>query len=183
MKPFVSKAELITSMDMMGDLLSFLATGDATGGRSAFFIHTSKPGNEPPPHLHEREHETFFILEGILEFYCDGKIMLAGPGELVFLPANVAHAFFIRTASAKMLTCLQASGNRAVGLDKYLAEVSKPAESMAIAEESSAYTGGVPEKVITSAIKNGIKMLSPEEVTAQLPDYPGFGTKRDLIYA
>jgi oxalate decarboxylase/phosphoglucose isomerase-like protein (cupin superfamily) len=36
--------------------------------------HT-KPGNEPPPHVHEREHELYFLLEGTMRFYCEDKVL------------------------------------------------------------------------------------------------------------
>src|ERR1700761_8037716 len=116
--PFIRKPELATSRFYMGSLVSFLSTGNDTGGRTSLMIYSGRPGNEPPPHLHEREHETYYILEGIVEFYCDGKVMLAGPGELVFLPMGKAHAFYIRTPEVRLLISLQATGEQAVGLDE-----------------------------------------------------------------
>jgi hypothetical protein len=37
--------------------MAFLATGSETGGRFALMEYHTKLGNEPPPHVHEREHE------------------------------------------------------------------------------------------------------------------------------
>src|SRR5215469_12239368 len=77
----------------MGSLMTFLAKGSETSGRFALMEFHTKPGNEPPPHVHEREHELYFVLEGTMRFYCEGKILDIGAGEVVFLPAGKAHAF------------------------------------------------------------------------------------------
>ena len=47
-----------------GNLLTFLATGEDTQGRFALIEIVGRKGNVPPPHIHHREDETFFILEG-----------------------------------------------------------------------------------------------------------------------
>ena len=48
----------------MGSLMTFLAKGSETSGRFALMEYHTKPGNEPPPHVHDREHELYFVLEG-----------------------------------------------------------------------------------------------------------------------
>ena len=45
----------------MGSLMTFLAKGSETGGRFALMEYYTKPGNEPPPHVHKREHELYFV--------------------------------------------------------------------------------------------------------------------------
>jgi mannose-6-phosphate isomerase-like protein (cupin superfamily) len=57
----------------MGSLMTFLAKGSETGGRFAHMEYYTKPGNEPPPHVHEREHELYFVLEGAMCFF-SGRI-------------------------------------------------------------------------------------------------------------
>ena len=46
-----------------GILISNLATEQDTGGAFEFFVTRMKKGTEPPPHVHEREHEMFYVLE------------------------------------------------------------------------------------------------------------------------
>jgi uncharacterized cupin superfamily protein len=38
-------------------------------------MREGRPGNEPPPHVHEREQELFCILEGTLQFFCEDKVL------------------------------------------------------------------------------------------------------------
>jgi len=42
--------------------------------------YQAKPGNEPPPHVHEWEHELYYVLEGAMEVYVEDKILLARAG-------------------------------------------------------------------------------------------------------
>ena len=50
-------------------LLTFLAESEGTGGRFSLIEGCLKPGNEPPPHVHEREDELFYVLEGKMDVY------------------------------------------------------------------------------------------------------------------
>src|SRR6187397_2973199 len=53
---------------VVGDLYRFLATGDETDGKYAMFEAIVPPGGGPPPHVHSREEESFYILEGEITF-------------------------------------------------------------------------------------------------------------------
>jgi hypothetical protein len=46
---------------VVGDHYRFLATGDDTEGRYAFFEALVYPGGGPPPHVQSREDEAFFV--------------------------------------------------------------------------------------------------------------------------
>ncbi len=67
--------------------------GEATGGSHAMIYDETPPGGGTPPHVHTRESETFYILEGEFEFWVDGETVLAGPGDTVYAPQNVPHCF------------------------------------------------------------------------------------------
>ena len=56
---FARAANVDSTFAYMGSLMTFLATGSETGGRFALMEYHTKPGNEPPPHVHEREHELY----------------------------------------------------------------------------------------------------------------------------
>ena len=179
--PFHRAATLETSNFYMGSIMSFLAKSTETGGKYALMQYQAKPGNEPPPHIHEWENETYFILEGNLEFYCGDKIIQAGPGEFVFLPHGKAHAFYIRSPRIKVLICVQASSDHAVGLDSYFLEMSSPAESLSLPETAITYVVDNPGHAVTVGAKHGVRILSPEQTKELLPHYPGFGVQRELV--
>lgn len=70
------------------------ATGEDTGG--AFFVaevvlEARFPG--PPPHFHERLHETLYVLEGELTMTVGETVDVLGPGGFASIPPGVVHTF------------------------------------------------------------------------------------------
>jgi mannose-6-phosphate isomerase-like protein (cupin superfamily) len=57
---------------VVGDVYRFLATGDDTNGKYALFEALVGPGGGPPPHVHSREEEGFYVLEGEITFTING---------------------------------------------------------------------------------------------------------------
>lgn len=108
---------------VVGDRYTFLATGEDTGGAYAL-IHALVPlGSGPPPHIHRREDETFYVLEGELTFQVDGRTFTASGGSFVTLPKGTLHSFLnTGPTPAKMLILVHPSG-----LEKFFAEVGKAA--------------------------------------------------------
>src|SRR5215469_16513494 len=47
-----------------GSLMTFLATGADTHGQFALIEAVARRGNVPPTHIHHREDEIFYVLEG-----------------------------------------------------------------------------------------------------------------------
>jgi mannose-6-phosphate isomerase-like protein (cupin superfamily) len=79
----------------MGSLLTFLAESKDT--RRAFTLIEGflKPGNEPPLHVHEREDELFYVLEGEMDVYVGNEVFKVGAGECLFLPKLKPHTFIV----------------------------------------------------------------------------------------
>ena len=68
----------------MGSLFERLASGDETGRRcSGMSLITQPPGTATPLHVHSREAEAFYLLEGTLTYQAGG--------ELHHLAARVVH--------------------------------------------------------------------------------------------
>ena len=66
------------------------ATAATTGG--AFTLFEEREPADTPLHVHEREDELFFVLEGEHVFQVGDEEHAAGPGALVFAPRGVPHA-------------------------------------------------------------------------------------------
>ena len=172
---FARAVDVNSTFAYMGSLMTFLAKGSETGGRFALMQYHTKPGSEPPPHVHEREHELYFVLEGTMRFYCEDKTLEIGAGEVVFLPQGKAHAFHCTSNVVRTLIFVQASGKDAVGLDSYFLAMGEPAGSMVLPESAVTYSIDDPEHAIRVGASNGIRILSPSEARRALPQYPGFG--------
>jgi mannose-6-phosphate isomerase-like protein (cupin superfamily) len=172
---FVRAATIDSTFSYMGSLMTFLAKSSETGGRFALMEYYTKPGNEPPPHVHEREHELYFVLEGSMRFYCEDKILDIKAGEVVFLPQGKAHAFNCTSPVVRTLILVQAIGADPVVLDNYFLTMSEPARDMSLPRDAITYAVDDPERAIRIAALYGVRILSPLEAEKELPQYPGFG--------
>jgi mannose-6-phosphate isomerase-like protein (cupin superfamily) len=73
-------------------LLSLIkARAETTGGTFALLLHTLPPRAGPPLHIHLREDEMWFVLEGELRFKADKQIFRAPAGSFVFVPRAMPH--------------------------------------------------------------------------------------------
>ncbi len=76
-----------------GQLLTLKVTAEQTGGAYSLFEDTVPPQNGTLPHIHHREDESFYVVEGEFEFLRDGETIRAGAGSLVYVPRGSLHAF------------------------------------------------------------------------------------------
>jgi quercetin dioxygenase-like cupin family protein len=78
---------------IVGDTLLFKATADTTGRALTAIECEAAPGGGPPPHIHEDEDESFYVLEGEFEILLGDRLIQAGPGDFAFVPRGTVHRF------------------------------------------------------------------------------------------
>lgn len=94
------------------------ATAQSTGGAYGLVESWIAPGFSPPLHVHHREDEAFYVLEGDLTMRCGDRTFRAGPGAFVFLPRDVPHSFVVEgDTPARMLTLLSPGGGEGLFID------------------------------------------------------------------
>lgn len=120
-KAFSSSEETASQRGGPGMLLSFLARSVDTGGSFALLEARGKPGMEPSRHVHRREDETVYVLDGAFRFEAGGDEFDVGPGETIFLPRNVPHGFKILSDEIRALLLLTPGG-----LDEWFWKVTAP---------------------------------------------------------
>ncbi len=76
-----------------GDHVTFKLRGDQTGGRFALAETIVPVGGGPPPHIHGREDEMFYVIDGELAFFRDGRIIRGSAGFATYLPKGGLHTF------------------------------------------------------------------------------------------
>jgi quercetin dioxygenase-like cupin family protein len=108
--PFARAKELDNTIWFGPSRMSFLVTGEDTGGRFALLELEARQGIEPPLHVHEREDECFYVLDGEIDFTVGSREFHGGPGAFVFMPRGVSHGFRLRTETAKALLFLAPAG-------------------------------------------------------------------------
>ncbi len=78
---------------VVGDIYRFLVTGKETNGSYAQWEAIVPPGGGPPPHIHSREEEGFYVLEGEITFTVEGKRLVAKAGTFANMPPGTQHSF------------------------------------------------------------------------------------------
>jgi quercetin dioxygenase-like cupin family protein len=78
---------------LAGDLATFKATSVDTGRAYLLMEVTTPPQGGPPPHMHTREDEVFYILEGTFEFLAGDQTITATAGSCVSGPRGIKHTF------------------------------------------------------------------------------------------
>jgi len=65
----------------------------------------------PPLHIHHDADEVLFVLEGTVDFVCDGERFRTGPGGFAAMPKGVPHAFRnFENTPARMIVMLSPGG-------------------------------------------------------------------------
>ena len=80
-------------LNVLGTDIVIKVDGKATNGALAVVEATVKPGDGPPRHVHSKEDETFYVLEGQFRVWHGDHMMEAGPGMTVFMPRNMQHTY------------------------------------------------------------------------------------------
>ena len=78
-----------------------------------------------PPHYHKLEDESFYVLEGEIQFHVGDKSFVVGPGGFIFLPRNITHHFNLISENAKALMQISPAG-----FEVFFKEFGRPAESL-----------------------------------------------------
>ena len=79
--------------NVLGAPYRFLVNSADTGGTFALLEATAPPQSAVPLHIHTREDETFFVLEGTIEAECGGHALTLHRNATAFLPRNIPHSY------------------------------------------------------------------------------------------
>lgn len=166
-KTFKRTTSLGLSRWYMGIVLTNLVEKKDNNGEFSLLEATLVPGTEPPPHVHSREDELFYVLEGEFDVYVGEEAFNVSKGECVLLPRFRPHALVIRSPRLRVLI-LYTPG----GLEEAFSKMSAPAQNLEPPTEALTYSQSDLEQTARRFAEHGVQILSPEEVAEQLPLYP-----------
>jgi quercetin dioxygenase-like cupin family protein len=133
-----SEVNPIKSFSVFGEPVQILTDSTVTAGRSMLMTQCSPPGGGPPPHSHENEDETFFVLEGEYEVLVEGVAHRLSAGDAIHAIRGSVHTFRnVGTVEGKMLVSVVPGG-----FENYLEEISHlsvPDEISAVLAVSERY--------------------------------------------
>jgi mannose-6-phosphate isomerase-like protein (cupin superfamily) len=146
------------SLWVLGALYTFKVVSEDTNGDFALWEVTLRPGEgAPPPHLHLQEDETFYVLEGELEFMAGNHASKVTPGSFVYIPRNTMHTFRnVGTTPAKLLVSVVPGG-----FEKFFFKVGEPDMD----KSSPPVPEGPPdvEKLVATAAKYNCEIPPPPQ--------------------
>jgi quercetin dioxygenase-like cupin family protein len=145
------------SLWVLGELVTYKTASGQTGGAYSLFEVITHPGAGPPPHVHHREDEAFYVLEGELEFSSDEETLRVGAGSLIYVPKGTLHAHKNIGEDVGRMLISQTPG----GLyESFFEEIGKPADdrggSLLFEEQPDL------ERMVEVAAKYGIEIPSPD---------------------
>jgi quercetin dioxygenase-like cupin family protein len=140
---------------VVGDVYRFMATGDDTDGKYAMFEACVPPGGGPPPHIHSREEESFFVLEGEITFQVGDERIVAKAGTFANMPVGSLHSFRDDAdKTARMIVSVAPAG-----LEKMFLEVGQP---VAFGQQAPPPSKAEIDKLLAVAPSYGIEIRLPQ---------------------
>ena len=84
--------------------------GEQSGGDWAVVEWRLCAGDEPPIHIHTREDENLYVLEGAITAYVGDEKIEVEAGSYAALPKNVPHGLTVRGDEVRLLVTLEPAG-------------------------------------------------------------------------
>jgi mannose-6-phosphate isomerase-like protein (cupin superfamily) len=150
-----------------GNLTTNLAETKDTNGAFLLVEAMLAPGTEPPPHVHTREDELFYVLEGAFDVYVGKDVFKMKAGECVFMPRLRPHAFVIRSPRLRLLALFTPAG-----LEEAFRPWSTPAQRLELPIGAVTYPTGDLRQTAQRLSEYGARFLTPDEIADEMPLYP-----------
>ena len=133
-----------------GMLAEVKASAADTGGRYTLVEITAPAELQAPLHVHYREDEGFYVLEGSVTIVVGDDTVELTSGEHAFGPRDVPHRFTVGPDGARMIWVLTPGG-----FEDLIDEVSVPAEAPTVPPPSVV----PPEDVAEIVLRHGNELL------------------------
>jgi quercetin dioxygenase-like cupin family protein len=146
-----------TAVSVAGDVVIFKAVGEQTNGQYALFELRAESQMGPPPHIHSREDEAFYIQEGEVEFHLDGRTVVATPGTFLHSPKGQKHSYKVISLQPAKMLCWAIPA----GIEQFFTEVGTVLGNPSISPPP--VTPKAIERMVAIAPKYGITILPQVE--------------------
>jgi mannose-6-phosphate isomerase-like protein (cupin superfamily) len=127
--------------------------GDASGGTLALAEERGRRGDMPPLHVHHRDDEAFYVMDGELSLFVAGEQLSLGPGQAALAQRGVPHAYRVESEEARWLVITTPAG-----FESFVREVAEPAPGEELPPAGRPHD---PAVLARAAAKVGIEILGP----------------------
>ena len=136
----------------LASLAVIKVTAAETGGLMSIIEITEAPGAEAPWHIHHREDEGFWILEGSATFQVGDATIEASVGDYLLGPRGIPHRYTVGAEGCRMLYLMTPGG-----FEDLIIGMSVPAASRTLPPPSDEEPDW--EHVAAVAAANGCELL------------------------
>ena len=137
-----------------GTLAVVKSSAATTGGRVAVLDNLAPRGAGSPLHVHHREDEWFYVIEGELTLWVGGDVIEAPAGSFVYGPRDVPHTFLVSSEQARFLLVTEPAG-----FEEFFRAMAQPAPSLTIPPPMEPPAD--PSPLIAAAAQYGLEILGP----------------------
>lgn len=113
-------------LSVVGDTYRIIIAGEQTDGEFAMIDMLIPPGGGPGPHAHASFHESFYVLDGEIQFKTEEGKTIARKGDVVTVPKGGAiHSFKNVSDNVAHMLCTVVPA----GLDAFFEEIGTPVQA------------------------------------------------------
>ena len=157
--PIALKHEEGEALWFLGVLATIKASTESTDGRVAVIEHLAPEGAGSPLHVHHREDEWFYVLEGQLTFWVGGKVIEAPVGAFVYGPREIPHTFVVTSPEARFLLVAEPAG-----FERFMRSLAEPAQTLTLPPVPTQPPDA--PRMLAAAAEYGIEILGPPGIPA-----------------
>src|SRR3954462_6195860 len=95
--------------------------GGTSDGSLGLIEERGRRGDMPPLHVHHRDDETFYVIDGELSLFAAGRQLTLAAGEAAFAPRDVPHTYRVESDEARWLVITMPAG-----FESFVRTVSEP---------------------------------------------------------
>src|SRR3954468_136777 len=137
----------------MNNLAYVHIDGAASGGTFTLVELHGGRGDMAPLHVHHRDDETFYVIDGELSLFFGGKRVAVGPGQAELAPREVAHTYRVESEQARWLVVASPAG-----FDSFVRAVAEAAPTRELPPPGREHDRAV---LAAKAAAVGIEILGP----------------------
>ena len=152
-RPFLLRAGEGTSVWSLGGRFTMKVTAEDSEHQFALVEALAFQSTEPPLHIHHREDEAWYVLDGKMTFYVGDEALEATGGCFVFAPRGIPHTFTVDVEPTRVLVLASPAGFEHLAL-----ELGEPATSDEPPEHLAV---PLPEVLGPVAERYGIEVVGP----------------------
>jgi mannose-6-phosphate isomerase-like protein (cupin superfamily) len=127
--------------------------GEQTGEAYNLVELSARSGDMPPLHVHHRDDETFYVLEGEMTLFLGDRLIAVSHGQAALAPRDVPHTYRVESEQARWLVIKSPAG-----FERFVRTAGEPAPSDELPPPGRPFD---PAASAQTAAEYGIDILGP----------------------